>query len=164
MEADFFVFVCYAVGEEYYMKKASLFCVLLLAGCAPSAVTPSASPATAQPEVIDAEEEFYEHFPQESIVAQADGDENSSFAVALLSQIPGGSSNHLHVMDQDGTFQSVVIGDRGYYVSEDGFSVSGNTITFTLWLENEKGEWGEVKTEIEAVVDGRNIHWKNMQS
>ena len=147
------------------MKKASLLCAVLLVGCSPSAVTPSASPTTTpQPETIDAEEEFYEHFPQEFIVAQAEGDEKSSFAVALLSQIPGGSSNHLHVMDEDGTFQSVVIGDKGYFVSEDGFSVSGNTITFTLYLENENGEWGEVKTEIEAVVDGRNIHWKNVQS
>lgn len=141
---------------------SSLLCALLLAGCTPAAVTPSASP-TADPETIDFQDVFYEHFPQEFIVASAMGDEESSFEVALLSQIPGGSSNHLHVMDEDGTFQSVVIGDKGYFVSEDGFSVSGNTISFTLWLENEKGEWGEVKTEIEAVVDGRNINWKNVQ-
>ena len=67
------------------MKKASLLCALLLAGCAPSAVTPSASPATAQPEVIDAEEEFYEHFPQESIVAQAI--ENDGVDIALTASL-----------------------------------------------------------------------------
>ena len=143
--------------------KRLLVSLLFLAGCSSSVVQPSSTPLPATPETIDAEEAFYEHFPEEFIVAKADGDENSSFAVALLSQMPTGFSNHLHVMDEDATFQSVVIGDKGHYAAEDGFTVKGNTITFTIYFEDEEGVWGPVKTEIEAVLEGRNIHWKNVQ-
>ena len=153
--------MCYIVAEVSSMKTP-LVCLLLLTGCTTAVTEPSSTP-TPTAETTNVQEEFALHFPEESIVALAEGDEESSFEVAILSQMPTGYSNHLHVMDEDGTFQSVSIGDKAHYSSEDGFTVKGNTIIFTLYFEDEEGVWGPVKTEIEAVLDGRNIHWKNVQ-
>ena len=153
--------MCYIVVEVSSMKTP-LVCLLLLTGCTTAVTEPSSTP-TPTAETINVQEEFALHFPEESIVALAEGDEESSFEIAILSQMPTGYSNHLHVMDEDGLFQSIVIGDACYYEEEDGFTVDGNTISFTLREENDAGKWDYYATTIEVIKDEQGVHWKNIQ-
>lgn len=137
--------------------------VLLLTGCTPSVSQPEASPVSAAPVIIDVADAFASAFPDEIMVASAMGDEDSSFEAAVLSAQPSGFSNHLHIMDEDGLFQSIVIGDSCYYEEEGGFTIDGNIISFSLREENDDGNWDYYATALEVTRDEQGIHWKNHQ-
>ena len=143
--------------------KTPLVCLLLLTGCTTAVIQPSSSPAPATPVTIDVADTFAALYPDETIVANAKGDIDSSFTAAILSLQTSGFSNHLHIMDEDGLFQSIVIGDACYYEEEDGFTVDGNTISFTLREENDAGKWDYYATTIEVIKDEQGVHWKNIQ-